>query len=850
MVSAAGNEGLNNTANEDPLNGNSAFDKLSWFGTSKNNLVVANGQDANVNTDGSFNSVVAYRGSSQGPTDDFRIKPDITGHGTSVYSSSYSSSSSYSYKTGTSMASPNVAGALLLLQQHFHNLHGNYMRAATLKGLALHTADDAGISGPDAVYGWGLLNAKAAAEAISQEGTASEIEELTLSPGQSYTFEVEADGDNPLLASISWTDPPGTANYGTANLSTPVLVNDLDIRVAQGASTFQPFLLTGVNSNGTGDNLVDPYERVDVNGASGTYYITITHKGLLTGSRQDFTLIVTGGTIVTSECTTPTGISVSEEGATTASLYWHLIYGATYDFRYREIGTTSWTTTSVTESSIALDGLTPKTGYEAQVSSKCPDESVSPYSGSILFNTTGVVLTYCSSYGAINSYEYISRVQIGSIDNTTQALAGGYGDFTSLSTDLTVGATMDIIITPGWTSTVYNESYSVWIDYNQDGTFSGSEQVFTQPGTMSTPVKGSFEIPATATPGDTRMRIAMQDTYAPPNDPCKPFTFGEVEDYTVTIDTSKTVQTITFNAIPNKTYGDVFTLQATASSGLPISFEIIGPATLSGDDEVTVTGVGTVTVRASQGGNEEYSSTASIDKVFQSGKAPLTITADDQTITYGESLPVLTITYSGFVNGEDASVIDAGPEVLTEASENSDAGSYPIALSEGTDDHYEFISVEGTLTINKALAQITFSNLEQVADGSPKQPTVTTDPAGIVYEITFDGNTSAIVAAGTYEVVVVITETNYEGTMEATFTLTEDIVLGMRHANGVKIYPNPANEQIEIRSLQDLVFEVFDLSGHLQLVGMTNTKTTISELSRGVYLIKVADGSYLKLIKR
>ena len=49
-----------------------------------------------------------------------------------------------------------------------------------------------------------------------------------------------------------------------------------------------------VNSNTNGDNTVDPYERVDVNGASGTYTITVTHKGTLTNGPQRFSLIVTG----------------------------------------------------------------------------------------------------------------------------------------------------------------------------------------------------------------------------------------------------------------------------------------------------------------------------------------------------------------------------------------------------------------------------------------------------------------------------------------------------------------------------------------------------------------------------
>ena len=294
MVVAAGNDGNDNSANSSPLGGNSAYDKLTGHSTSKNNMVVANGQDANINGDGSLGSVVISGSSSEGPTDDYRIKPDITGNGSGVYSTYDGSDTQYNSISGTSMASPNVAGSLLLLQQHYNNLNGSFMRAATLKGVALHTADDAGSSGPDAIYGWGLMNSKAAAEVISANGSNSIIDELTLSNGGSYSVNVDSDGSNPLMVSISWTDPAGVANTGTANLSTPVLVNDLDVRVTKGGTTYNPYRLTGVTTNGTGDNNVDPYERIDVSGATGTYTVTVTHKGSLSGGSQNFSLVVTG----------------------------------------------------------------------------------------------------------------------------------------------------------------------------------------------------------------------------------------------------------------------------------------------------------------------------------------------------------------------------------------------------------------------------------------------------------------------------------------------------------------------------------------------------------------------------
>ncbi len=295
MVVAAGNDGNDNGGNTDPLDGQTAYDKLSGHATAKNNLVIANGQDASINGDGSLNSVTRNSSSSEGPTDDYRIKPDLMGNGTSLYSTYETSDTAYNSISGTSMASPNVAGTLLILQEHYNNLNGSFMRAATLKGLALHTADDAGASGPDAQYGWGLLNAKKAAETLTTAAAASGsaiVDELTLTNGQTYQITVQSNSVDPLMASISWTDQGGTIQTVT-NDNSSRLVNDLDVRVTQAATTYTPWRLTGVTTNGTGDNDVDPFERIDVSGASGMYTITVTHKGTLS-SPQNFTLITTG----------------------------------------------------------------------------------------------------------------------------------------------------------------------------------------------------------------------------------------------------------------------------------------------------------------------------------------------------------------------------------------------------------------------------------------------------------------------------------------------------------------------------------------------------------------------------
>ncbi len=562
MVVAAGNDG-NTNFNSAPLGGNSAFDKLTGHSTSKNNMVVANAQDATIDASGNLVSVLINSGSSEGPTDDYRIKPDITGNGTGLYSTYESSDTAYNTISGTSMASPNVAGSLLLLQQHANNLNGSFMRASSLKGLALHTADDAGITGPDPVFGWGLMNSKRAAETLSANGSESQIIELTLMSGQSYQITVDSDGINDLVASISWTDQPGTATTAT-NSTTPVLVNDLDIRVTQNGTTYFPWKLTGVNTNGKGDNNVDPFELVEVANASGSYTITVTHKGSLVSGSQNYSLIVTGltSTPVVCNATTPANVTVAAFADTTALINWDAVPGADFTFQYREVGSSNWISIASTTNTVSLTGLTPETSYEVQVRSECPDSSTSNYSSLVNFTTTEIQLNYCDSSSTNTNDEYISRVQLNTIDNTSGAQF--YSDFTNVSTDLVQGQNYTISVTPTWTGTIYPEGYSVWIDYNKDGDFSDSgEQVWTQSPTNTSPASGTFLIPSGTAEGNTRMRVSMMYNQIPLA--CGSYTFGEVEDYTVNLvngsasDDIAPVITLTGDAVVEFEQGGTYT---------------------------------------------------------------------------------------------------------------------------------------------------------------------------------------------------------------------------------------------------------------------------------------------------
>ena len=92
------------------------------------------------------------------------------------------------------------------------------------------------------------------------------------------------------------------------------------------------------------------------------------------------------------------------------------------------------------------------------------------------------------------------------------------------------------------------------------------------------------------------------------------------------------------------------------------------------------------------------------------GKAALTITADNQSSTYGGAIPALTATYGGFVNGDNAASLTTAPTLTTTATAASPAGAYPITTSGAVDNNYTITYVAGTLTIGKAALTITADN--------------------------------------------------------------------------------------------------------------------------------------------
>jgi DNA-binding beta-propeller fold protein YncE len=136
---------------------------------------------------------------------------------------------------------------------------------------------------------------------------------------------------------------------------------------------------------------------------------------------------------------------------------------------------------------------------------------------------------YCASNGNSVWYEWIDAVTVEASTQVSGA-NGGYADFTDEIIDLSYGAN-DVALTPGFSHSAYLESWRIWVDLNHDGVFDGSELLLEQ--ASREPIDGQITVPETALTGTTRMRISMRWYQTPPS--CGTFSYGEVEDYTVSI---------------------------------------------------------------------------------------------------------------------------------------------------------------------------------------------------------------------------------------------------------------------------------------------------------------------------
>jgi PKD repeat protein len=167
--------------------------------------------------------------------------------------------------------------------------------------------------------------------------------------------------------------------------------------------------------------------------------------------------------------------------------------------------------------------------------------------------------------------EYIQNVTLNTINNTTSCTSGGYAAYLNSSTSLTKGMQYSVTVTPAVGANIgqayTNDEIAVWIDYNNDFTFSSAERVGYVLVATGWSNQFTFTVPTTAITGAVRMRVRISYSVVAesgaPIDPCAVATFGETEDYTVNIVQGGNVGLSEINSdnisiYPNPTSGELF----------------------------------------------------------------------------------------------------------------------------------------------------------------------------------------------------------------------------------------------------------------------------------------------------
>ena len=157
--------------------------------------------------------------------------------------------------------------------------------------------------------------------------------------------------------------------------------------------------------------------------------------------------------------------------------------------------------------------------------------------------------SYCETSYSNQADDWISNVTFNTIDNSTDAEDGGYGDYTSLSTDVETGLTytlsVEVTVNGNWVQHVW-----AWIDWNMNCDFTDEGEAYDlgqTPGTDGTHVLTiDIQAPDGLSPNTTTMRVAELFDNDP--EPCTTATYGEAEDYSVNIVSGATPPVADFEA--------------------------------------------------------------------------------------------------------------------------------------------------------------------------------------------------------------------------------------------------------------------------------------------------------------
>ena len=199
---------------------------------------------------------------------------------------------------------------------------------------------------------------------------------------------------------------------------------------------------------------------------------------------------------------------------------------------------------------------------------------------------------------------------------------------------------------------------------------------------------------------------------------------------------------ITLSPISGKRYGDqpFAPIYSTNNSETEMQFAIGNPEIVAyKNGQLHILKSGTTTLKAYQESGFNFTEGESDEIMLTIEKAPLRVNVKDTVRIEGENNPVFSLTYSGFINGDDASVIDLEPTATCTADISSPGGYYDISVSGGEDDCYEFAQYIGGTLLVKGKTRISIDKISGKRYGDlPFAPVCSTnnDESPVRFEIT------------------------------------------------------------------------------------------------------------------
>ncbi len=240
--------------------------------------------------------------------------------------------------------------------------------------------------------------------------------------------------------------------------------------------------------------------------------------------------------------------------------------------------------------------------------------------------------------------------------------------------------------------------------------------------------------------------------------------------YQIALDSTRVVQSITLPNNRNVVIVAMSLSTSTTPSAVPGTYVYTPPAG-------TVPAVGTIPLSVTFTATNPIFGTATQTVNLVVKKAPLTVTANNENVTFGATVPPYTDTITGFVNGDAPSVVTGAASLTTTPASPTAPGTYTITAAQGTlaATNYSFTFAPGTLTIIKATPTVTWANPAGITFGTALSGTQLNATASVPGTFTYTPAAGSIPAAGNDTLSVTFTPTN---TSFNAVTQTVQIVVG------------------------------------------------------------------------